>query len=214
LAETKKPAISAGQAKPCKQQGANAQSGRHSAVQVLAPYFAMPVRLIGLALPGSAIAVRGDLVIALPARICRRFYPSGHRVELFFRIIPSNHPFKSSLQIIPGSKGYRCPLQRLTVMVRPAGIEPARLAAGDFLTTSAFAAGLRRSWSGLYLHHSSRRRCPPSSLYTFPCGLGSVLAVKPSPNLTGSTPSVSRRALKLIKSPMSTSFIMAASRRF
>ena len=85
------------------------------------------------------------------------------------------------------------------VVVRPAGIEPARLAAGDFLTASAFAAGLGRSWSGLYLHRSSRRRCPPSSLYTFPSGLGSVLAVKPSPNLTGSTPSVSRRALKLIQ---------------
>jgi len=31
-------------------------------------------------------------------------------------------------------------------------------------------------WSGLYLNHSFRFRFPPSSLYTFPFGLGSVLA--------------------------------------
>jgi hypothetical protein len=35
----------------------------------------------------------------------------------------------------------------------------------DFHTTSAFAAAIRRSWSGLSLRHF--RRCP-SSLYTFP----------------------------------------------
>jgi len=46
---------------------------------------------------------------------------------------------------------------------------------GVFLTTSAFAA-IDNSWSGLCLHHSLRLRCSPSSLYTFPLGLGSALA--------------------------------------
>jgi|GEM_PF-2936312 len=43
------------------------------------------------------------------------------------------------------------------MMVPEAGIEPARLAARDFLATSAFAATLRNagcSWSGARLHHS------------------------------------------------------------
>ena len=42
-------------------------------------------------------------------------------------------------------------------MVPEAGIEPARLSARDFLTTSTFAAALLnagRSWSGARLHHS------------------------------------------------------------
>jgi uncharacterized membrane protein YeaQ/YmgE (transglycosylase-associated protein family) len=38
------------------------------------------------------------------------------------------------------------------VLVPEAGIEPARLAAGDFLTTSAFAAPVTGSWSGARLH--------------------------------------------------------------
>lgn len=39
----------------------------------------------------------------------------------------------------------------------------------DFLTTSAFAAAIWRSWSGLSLHLGDVRcRCCPSSLYTFP----------------------------------------------
>src|ERR1700674_2414825 len=37
-----------------------------------------------------------------------------------------------------------------------------------FIPATAFAAALRRLWSGLSLHLSSRRRCCPSSLYTFP----------------------------------------------
>ena len=42
-------------------------------------------------------------------------------------------------------------------LVPEAGIEPARLSARDFLTTSTFAAALLnagRSWSGARLHHS------------------------------------------------------------
>ena len=54
-------------------------------------------------------------------------------------------------------------------------------------------------WSGLYLHHSFRLRCPPSSLYTFKiisyqASLGITIS-QASPNLTGSTPIVSERAL-------------------
>src|SRR5690606_34040021 len=38
----------------------------------------------------------------------------------------------------------------------------------DFRTTSAFAAGHGRSWSGARLHLGAvRYRCPPSALYTF-----------------------------------------------
>jgi len=55
-------------------------------------------------------------------------------------------------------------------VVPGAGIEPARLAAGDFLTTSAFAAivpkhdvcGLEHAFTLAY-----GLRCPPSALYTF-----------------------------------------------
>jgi hypothetical protein len=42
----------------------------------------------------------------------------------------------------------------------------------DFHTTSAFAATLRCSWSGLSLHQGGCRRCCPSSLYTFPLAGG------------------------------------------
>jgi len=51
--------------------------------------------------------------------------------------------------------------------VRTAGIEPAWQSRGIFLPATAFAAALRRLWSGLYLHHRFRFRCCPSSLYTF-----------------------------------------------
>ena len=53
-------------------------------------------------------------------------------------------------------------------------------------------------WSGLYLHHISRFRCSPSSLYTFPLGLRSVLPFQASPNLRNSTPKVSRWALNFV----------------
>ena len=61
-------------------------------------------------------------------------------------------------------------------------------------------------WSGLYLHHCSRFRCLPSSLYTFnsistEAWLG-ISILQPSPNLTDSTPKISLRALKLSISPL------------
>lgn len=78
-----------------------------------------------------------------------------------------------------------------------AGIEPASQS-GRFSYHYSFhyPYGL---WSGLYLHHSICLRCLPSSLYTFPYGLRSVLAVKPSPNLTGSTSTISSGALKFFQ---------------
>lgn len=58
----------------------------------------------------------------------------------------------------------------------PAGIEPATY---RLLTTSAFAA---LAVCGLDFAFN-RSGCSSSSLYTFPCGLGSALPVKGSPNL-------------------------------
>ncbi|NYT23172.1 hypothetical protein H0A73_06125 [Alcaligenaceae bacterium] len=87
------------------------------------------------------------------------------------------------------------------LVVPETGIEPVRLAARDFLPTSAFAA----SAHALFVGWSTPSpwpvgcRCPPSALYTFPAvlaGLGSALARMPehpglSPNLTGFTSGVS-----------------------
>ncbi len=84
--------------------------------------------------------------------------------------------------------------------VGPVGIEP---------TTRGLTChfGFRRhprgcSWSGLSLHHGSRRRCHPSSLYTFRIliRLGSGLPSVPrkgSPTLSGVIPGVSPEALLL-----------------
>ena len=84
-------------------------------------------------------------------------------------------------------------------LVRLAGIEPAWPSPRDFLTTIAFATFLV-CWSGLYLHHSinalDARRLVSTPSTVFLLKLGSVLAVKPSPNLTSSTPTISSRALK------------------
>ena len=85
------------------------------------------------------------------------------------------------------------------------------LKAADFPATSAFAAPnhLRPgSWSGARHHHGPEGcRCPPSALYTFPRpvqGLGSASARSaktpgPSPSLTGFTPEISSRGLKLLR---------------
>ena len=60
---------------------------------------------------------------------------------------------------------------------------------------------LRRSWSGLSLHRGSRRRCHPSSLYTFRTagpawlGIANWLPRKGSPTLSGVIPGVSSEAL-------------------
>ncbi len=81
----------------------------------------------------------------------------------------------------------------------------------DFHTTSTFAAASQRMslWSGLSLHQGFRRRCCPSSLYTFPFpGLARdwhrYYYRKRSPNLGSSTPNVSARALKIFKSVAAT----------
>jgi len=58
----------------------------------------------------------------------------------------------------------------------PAGIEPATY---RLHTTSAFAALAVRGLDFAF----NRSGCSSSSLYTFPCGLGSALPVKGSPNL-------------------------------
>src|ERR1041385_3509679 len=70
----------------------------------------------------------------------------------------------------------------------------------DFLATSAFAAADgRRSWSGLSLHRSDCRRCCPSSLYTFPRGLGSGLPHWRFPRIwAGLHPGFPARALKSV----------------
>ena len=78
-----------------------------------------------------------------------------------------------------------------------------RLSPADFHTTSAFAAAIWRSWSGLSLHHDAGvvrrfRRCP-SSLYTFPCsGLGSGLPrIEVSPTLSSSASPVSQASTQV-----------------
>jgi len=98
-------------------------------------------------------------------------------------------------------------------VVPGAGIEPARLAAGDFLTTSAFAATVSTqcSWSGARLHHSlaalgARRllSTPSEALYGAKAWLGisSDLRPGPSPSLTGFTSEVSPGGLKFGLSPL------------
>ena len=59
--------------------------------------------------------------------------------------------------IAPYEKAASAPTEAAPELVPEAGIEPARLSARDFLTTSTFAAALLnagRSWSGARLHHS------------------------------------------------------------
>ena len=55
----------------------------------------------------------------------------------------------------------------------------------DFLTLYGFRRNHPRVtlWSGLSLHPSNRLRCCPSSLYTFPFGLGSGLPFKRFPRI-------------------------------
>jgi hypothetical protein len=106
------------------------------------------------------------------------------------------------------------------MMVRAVGVDPTR-ALRIFMPSAAFAApvslerilGLR---SGLSLRHSPSRRSfrrRPSSLYTFPASfrrrawLGiTTKTSESSPNLGGSAPPVSRRALKLFSSPLRMPF--------
>ena len=80
-------------------------------------------------------------------------------------------------------------------MVPEAGLEPAFLAEGDFLTTIAFATisvcGLDYTFTVAFF----RLRCLPSSLYTFKdistlASLG-IGILQRSPNLTSSTLTVS-----------------------
>ena len=99
-------------------------------------------------------------------------------------------------------------------MVPEAGIEPARLSARDFLTTSTFAAALLnagRSWSGARLHHSlaavgARRLLSTPSEEPFGSrawlGISSDLRPGPSPSLTGFTSGVSPGGLKFGLSPL------------
>src|SRR6185369_6102867 len=79
---------------------------------------------------------------------------------------------------------------------------------GDFLPTSAFAAPRGFVVWSTPSPWPCGFRCPPSALYTFPCGLGSAFArtSRPgrSPSLTGFTSSISRRGLNFHKSPAST----------
>ena len=90
---------------------------------------------------------------------------------------------------------------------------------GDFRTTSAFAAPCGFVVWSTPSPSRCRIRCPPSALYTFLVArLGSALSrsqPRPgiSPNLTGFIAPVSRRALNLIKSPVSTNFTTRAVSR-
>ncbi len=70
----------------------------------------------------------------------------------------------------------------------------------DFLTTTTFVATLQRVFAVWTI--PSPVRCYVSSLYTFQnfFWLGSVLAVKPPPNLRSSTLRVSSEALKFFNS--------------
>src|SRR3984885_4020343 len=86
-------------------------------------------------------------------------------------------------------------------MVRAAGLEPAQpFRAEGFSYHFGFS---RLAWA------RSRLRCCPSSLYTFapvvrPERLARDCLLPVSPNLGSSAPSVSRRALNLLKSLAST----------
>ena len=125
------------------------------------------------------------------------------------------HPRRSAVgEVSLGTSNRRGP----KTVVRTAGIEPAlSYGEADFRTTSAFAAAApdRAGVRGLdypfaiaaAVAAGLRRR--PSSLYTFPgapgLGSGSARAIGPelSPNLSGSAPRVSLRALQ-VKSAAST----------
>lgn len=108
-----------------------------------------------------------------------------------------------------------------SVLVPEAGIEPARLAARDFLPTSTFAASAPALFVGWSTPSPSPcgLRCPPSALYTFPwtlrSGLGSALAralARPgrSPTLTGSPQEFPPEGSNCFKSLVSTSFTTRA----
>jgi hypothetical protein len=113
-------------------------------------------------------------------------------------------------------------------MVRAAGVEPAQLFRAEGFS---YHYGFRRlAWArprfqlvcGLdytFTVARSRLRCSPSSLYTFapvvrPERLARDCLLPVSPNLGSSTPSVSRRALNLLKSLASTNFATPAHRAF
>jgi hypothetical protein len=109
-------------------------------------------------------------------------------------------------------------------LVRAAGVEPAQLFRAEGFS---YHFGFRRlAWArsrfrlvcGLdytFTLARSRVRCCSSSLYTFapvvrPERLARDCLLPVSPNLGSSAPSVSRRALKLLKSLASTSFATPA----
>ena len=101
-------------------------------------------------------------------------------------------------------------------MVRAEGLEPSRpLAVCGF----SYHFGFRRPADGEFVVWTipspflcERFRCCPSSLYTFPEVLRAWLgiAIQVSPTLSSSTPPVSRRALKFLKSAVSADFTTPA----
>jgi len=113
-------------------------------------------------------------------------------------------------------------------MVRPAGIEPARLTAADFLTRycsrSRIASGQCRLGSGLCLDHRTARhdrcraclRSPPSSLYTRPAAaigrlLGSAFPCQGFAEFDGFYSRTFIRGTPLVrKSATSTNFVTGA----
>ena len=109
-------------------------------------------------------------------------------------------------------------------MVRAAGLEPAQLFRTEGFSyqlrlspprLGAFALRLVCGLDYTFTLARSRLRCCPSSLYTFapavrPERLARDCLLPVSPNLGSSAPSVSRRALKLLKSLASTSFATPA----
>ena len=118
------------------------------------------------------------------------------------------HTSQSLIEELLSFKSRHSPNRTLIcfTLVRLAGLEPARLASRDFLTTIVFTTGICRLWSGLYLHHSisalgACRLVSTPSWYFYQAWLG-ISMLKPSPNLTDSTPIVSDWALKLSISPL------------
>src|SRR5580700_8540354 len=112
----------------------------------------------------------------------------------------------------------------MQILVRAAGLEPAQLFRAEGFS---YHFGFRRlAWArsrirlvcGLdytFTFARSRLRCCPSSLYTFapvvrPGRLARDCLLPVSPNLGSSAPSVSRRALNLLKSLASTNFATPA----